>query len=103
MSDTNVRAKLIQQVRRAILNVLLTAYPHALEGESIFELLLEQFPDLMEQDVERDLAYLREADKGYVELEGDGRRLSWEQRRYTLTGKGNELANRLDHDPALGI
>ena len=104
MSTRNdVRATLIQQVRRCVLRILLEAYPHALEGESIFELVLERFPDSIEDDVSKDLAYLCEEDKGYVETEGPTRGLSWLQRRYKLTGKGNEVANRMERDEALGI
>ena len=103
MNARDMRARLIQQVRRCVLRILLEAYPHALEGESIFELVLEEHPELVESDLERDLAYLAEADKGYVETDGPTRGVCWGERKYKLTGKGNEIATRMDHDPALGI
>ncbi len=104
MSRPDMRALQIQQVRRCVLRVLLEAYSLcALEGTQILVLVLEQYPDVTEEDLRRDLTYLMEDDKGYVETDGPTRGLPWRDRRYKLTGKGNEIANRLDRDPALGI
>jgi len=102
--NVNPRAQKIQQMRRCVLAILLEAYGVvALEGETVFELLLERYPDASEGDLQKDLTYLMEADKGYVETVGQTRGVAWDKRRYGLTGKGNDVANQLEHDPALGI
>lgn len=104
MNGHEVRAKQIQQMRRCVLSILLEAYGHCpLTGDSIYELLLEQYPDTTEEDLKKDLTYLAAPDKGYVEVHGPTRGVPWGQRLYSLTGKGNEVANRMERDPALGI
>ena len=102
MARRNMQGALIQQRRRRILSLLPDAYPRQLEGSVIAELLLKHGPDSTEDDVEKDLAYLMESDKGYVETVGATTRKPWRNRFYKLTGRGNEVANRLVSDPALG-
>ncbi len=99
MNAEEAKAAMIKQARREILRALKTMYHIGPFGfESICMALLHlQLPD--EECVKCDLTYL--IDKGYVEWTNEKRFQQWSRRLYKLTATGNEIANRINVDPAL--
>lgn len=93
--DEAMRASVIKQCRRAILDALNAAYPTALGFRTLLEAV--SFLQVDAEQIERDLAYL--VDKRLVsEREVNGRRWS---RMYRLTPEGKEQADHIRRDPAL--
>lgn len=99
MNADDARAAMIKQTRREILAVLNVMYhigpfsfPAICGGLAHLEL-----PD--DQCVQRDLTYLCE--KGYVVWTNERAMMPWKDRMYRLTAEGNEMAERIDRDPAL--
>ncbi len=92
------RAAQIKQARRDLMTALLMVYPTPFGFVSIVHSLLHlDLPDT--ECIKRDLAYL--IDKGYVEWTNKKDHMPWDRRYYRLTSKGNEIANRIEIDPAL--
>jgi len=85
----------IKQTRREILNALAKTYPIPLSFESI----CWTFVDLETHYLRRDMSYLE--DKGYVVWLNKAANAAWSGRKYRLTAKGEEIASRLEIDPAL--
>lgn len=99
MND-ELRARMIQQTRREIMRALCLVYPVPFSFPSLRDSLVElNLPDA--DVIKRDLVYLM--DKGYVEWTNRRDYMGWDQRLYKLTASGNEVANRILHDPALGL
>lgn len=100
MNEEQAKAAMIKQTRREILRALnLMYYIGPLSFEALCGALRHlQLPD--DQCVKRDLVYL--VDKDYVDwANSDNAYMPWRQRLYKLTARGNEIANRIDTDPAL--
>ncbi len=93
------RTARIKQARREVLRVLNAMYGiGAFSFECICSSLVHlELPD--DECVKKDLTYLCE--KGYVRWTNEQTMLPWKQRMYSLTAKGNEIANRIEIDPAL--
>ena len=93
------RAMAIKQARRELLCVLNTMYHIGpLSFPAICGALVHlELPD--DECVKRDLIYLCE--KGYVMWTNRRALQPWEQRMYRITAPGNEMAERIDTDPAL--
>ncbi len=100
MKREKIQAAVIQQRRREVLACLLDAYPQALKGDVILKLLLDSDPTTAATEVHKDLAYL--SDKGYVEVPDAATNEPWKNRFHKLTARGNEVANRIVDDQALG-
>lgn len=93
--DDALRASLIKQCRRAVLDVLNAVYPDRMTLRTLLESV--SFLQVDQERIERDLAYL--VDKKLVsEQEVNGRRWS---RTYRLTAEGKEQADHIRRDPAL--
>ncbi len=90
-----IRAKQIKAARRALLDTLNIAYP----GDLTFEDLCEVLPDVCEHYLQRDLMYLIE--KGYVVWINARNNAGWPGRRFRLTAAGEEIAQKINVDPAL--
>lgn len=105
--DDQARAFVIRENRNALLSSLLATYPGSIAGETLFRAMLGAFPSYTRTFCVRDLYYLE--GKGYVSrkhpLTGRpcGIEVDWKEARWVLTSAGNEVANRLVHDPALEV
>lgn len=99
MDAREARAARIKMARREILRVLLTMYPIGpFDFGSICGSLAHlELPD--NECVKSDLLYL--CDKGYVRWTNKKPQTPWSDRLYKLTANGNEIANRIQTDPAL--
>jgi len=99
MDREEAKAAGIKHARRellAVLNVMYHIGPFAFS--SICEALTHlELPD--DECVKRDLTYLCE--KGYVRWTNEQAYTPWAKRLYKLTAAGNEIASRIDKDPAL--
>ena len=95
MDADDVRAMRIKQDRRMILEVLRMASP----GFLSFNCLRQVLPEVEEDNLRRDIAYL--LDKGYIERIKPQANEEWDDRKYRITAEGDEIANRILKDPAL--
>jgi len=99
MNTDDARPAMIKQTRREILTVLNIMY-HI--GPFSFQSICSGLAHLELPDdacVQRDLTYLCE--KGYVAWTNQRVMMPWNRRMYRLTAQGNEMAERIDTDPAL--
>ena len=94
-SPDEIRAAQIKQTRRGILDVLNMSYPVSLA----FETIVGAFVDIEEHYLRRDLTYL--CDAGYVMWLNPLKNAPWKGRIYKLTPRGEEIASRINTDPAL--
>lgn len=100
------RAFIIRENRNALLSSLLATFPGSISGETLFRSMLGAFPAYTRTFAVRDLYYLE--GKGYVVRKHPltGRKdpeCEWKEARWVLTPAGNEVANKLIHDPALEV
>jgi len=103
MSD---RATDIRLDRNSLLSRLLACYPGSLEGELLFRVQLGINPEYTRRNCIRDLYYMEQ--KQYVVRlsPSTGRPApdtDWKTARWRLMPVGNEIANRLIHDPAMEL
>jgi hypothetical protein len=85
---------------------LQAVYPRSFSSQNIQRALLATFPDMGLPHIRVDLAYL--VDKGYVNEADPGfgkdiRTCDWQDRRWILTARGTEVAQKITEDPALDI
>ncbi|MCO6436532.1 MAG: hypothetical protein J5J06_05545 [Phycisphaerae bacterium] len=99
MNDAT-RARMIQQTRQEIMIALLHTRGIPFRFDLLCHALLHlNLPD--DEVVKRDLEYL--AAKGYVRWTNEADYLPWSRRMFELTPAGDEVANRITHDPAVGL
>ena len=90
---------MIKRSRQEIMVVLNAMYHIGpLDFAGIAQALVHlELPD--DECVQRDLLYL--AEKGYVMWANEKAYMPWSKREFKLTARGNEIAEKIDKDPAL--
>lgn len=98
--NNETRARMIQQTRQEIMVALLHTRRLPFRFDMLCHALLHlNLPD--DEVVKTDLDYL--IGKGYVRWTNQDDYMPWSRRMFELTTKGDEVANRITHDPALGL
>lgn len=97
VTDQDIRAMQIKQVRRQLLTVLKMFYP----ASASYETLRLTLPQVEDSHLRKDLSYL--CAKDYVKWENAGPNMGWEEREFVLTATGVETADRINRDTALEV
>ena len=93
--EQKMRATLVKQIRRGIIDLLNLAYPAALE----FETICGSFLDIDAHYIKRDLSYFLDA--GFIEWVNRTDNARWAGRKFKLTRTGVDQALSINTDSGL--